>query len=150
MRLRFLAAGVLLAVLVGCGGGPKFVPVSGVVKVDGKPYGNAVVRFQPMGGTDNPNPGAGSAAYTDENGRFELKSDNQDNGAVVGKHLVRIMTKGGDVVGQDPDGGSSDEAPKRRNVDPIPPEWNSRSDKEFVVPAVGTDQANFDIPTKRK
>ena len=30
-------------------------------------------------------------------------------------------------------------------TDPIPPEWNSASTKEFDVPSGGTDQANFDI-----
>ena len=76
-RLRFLAAGGLLAAVVGCSGGPKFAPVSGVVTLDGKPYAKAVVSFQPIGTADNPNPGRGSSAYTDENGRFVLKSDDE-------------------------------------------------------------------------
>ena len=42
-RLRFLAVGGLLAAAVGCSGGPKYVSVSGVVTLDGEPYGNAVV-----------------------------------------------------------------------------------------------------------
>lgn len=152
-RLRVLAAGGLLAAMVGCSGGPEFAPVSGVVTLDGKPYAKAVVSFQPIGTSDNPNPGRGSSAYTDENGRFVLKSDNDRDGAVVGKHRVRIMTRGNDVVGQDPNaeeaaGTGSDDGGKAR-VDPIPPEWNALSDKEFVVPSGGTDQANFDIVTKK-
>src|SRR5262245_45292743 len=130
-RLRLLAAGVLLAVLAGCSSGPAFAPVSGVVKLNGKPYGKAVVSFQPIGSADNPNPGRGSSAYTDENGRYVLKSDNKFNGALVGKHLVRIMTRGNAVVGQDPSVGSEDKTPVRREVDPIPPEWNALSKKEF-------------------
>jgi hypothetical protein len=149
-RLRFLAAGGLLAAVLGCsGGGPQYARVSGVVKLDGQPYGKAVVVFQPIGTKDNPNPGRGSSAYTDENGRFVLKSDDHD-GAVVGKHLVRIMTKGNEVVGQDVEGGSPDETPLKRDVDPIPPEWNARSKVEFDVPSGGTDQANFDITTRKK
>ena len=149
-RPRFLMAGGLLALAVGCsGGGPKFAPVSGVVKLDGKPYGKAVVSFQPIGTADNPNPGRGSSAYTDENGRFVLKSDKAD-GAVVGKHLVRIMTRGNEVVGQYPEGGSPDETPLKREVDPIPPEWNALSKVEFEVPSGGTDQANFDIVRVKK
>ena len=150
-RLRLLAAGVLLAALVGCSGGPKYVKVSGVVTLDGKPYGKAVVSFQPIGTQDNQNPGRGSSAYTDENGRFVLITDNDVEGAVVGKHRVRIMTKGNDVIGQaetgSPDGGT----PTRKGVlDPIPPEWNALSQKEFDVPPEGTDQANFDIETRKK
>jgi hypothetical protein len=150
MRLRFLAACALLAAAIGCSGGADFAPVSGVVKLDGKPYGKAVVSFQPIGSEDNPNPGRGSSAYTDENGRFVLTSDETADGAVVGKHLVRIMTRGNDVVGQSPKGGTPDETPTNRTVDPIPPEWNSLSDKEFDVPPGGTDQANFDIASKKK
>ena len=148
-RLRFLAAGGLLAVIVGCSDGPKFVKVSGVVMLDGKPYSKAVVSFQPIGSPDDPNPGRGSSAYTDENGRFVLQTDDNRNGAVVGKHLVRIMTRGADVVGQDPTGGSPDETPINRPVDPIPPEWNAYSNVEFTVPPGGTDQANFDIQTRK-
>jgi hypothetical protein len=147
LRLRFLAAGALLAAVVGCGG-PKFAPVSGVVSLDGKPYDKAVVSFQPIGTSNNPNPGRGSSAYTDANGRFVLVSDD-NKGAVVGKHLVRIMTRGNDVVGASPEGGTPDDAPVRTNVDPIPPEWNALSKVEFEVPAGGTDKANFDIVTKK-
>lgn len=150
LRTRILAAGVLLAAAVGCGGGgPKYVKVSGVVTLDGKPYNKAVVSFQPIGDKDNPNPGRGSSAYTDENGRFVLVTDDDVQGAVVGKHRVRIMTKGNDVVGQS-DTGSPDGAPPPKNLDPIPPEWNALSDKEFVVPPEGTDKADFAIETKKK
>ena len=148
-RLHLLAVAGLFAALAGCSGGPDYAPVSGVVTLDGKPYGKAVVSFQPIGTSENPNPGRGSSAYTDENGRFVLKSDATRDGAVVGKHRVRIMTRGNNVVGQDPVGGSSDETPVNNQVDPIPPEWNSMSDKTFVVPPGGTDQANFDIKTKK-
>jgi len=151
MFRRLIAASCLLAALIcfGCSGDTKYAPVSGIVTIDGKPYGKAVVSFQPIGSKENPNPGRGSSAYTDENGRFVLKSDNGNDGAVVGKHLVRIMTKGNNVVGQDPNGSSDDGAPAKREVDPIPPEWNATSTKEFEVPAGGTDKANFEITTKK-
>jgi hypothetical protein len=148
-RSRVLAAGGLLAAVVGCSGGPSFAPVSGVVKLDGEPYSHAVVSFQPVGSSDNPNPGRGSSAYTDAQGRFVLRCDNAFDGAVVGKHLVRIMTRGNDVVGQDPTQTSPDGAPPHRKVDPIPPEWNALSTVEFEVPAGGTTKADFNIPTKK-
>src|SRR5262245_7538084 len=144
-RMSYVAVGGLLAV-VGCSGGPKFAPVSGVVTLNGQPYPNAVVTFQPIGTQDNPNPGRGSSAYTDENGRFVLICDGDVNGAVVGKHLVRIATKGMVAFGE-PGVGSADDAHAQagRMLDPIPPEWNSQSEKEFDVPPKGTDKANFDI-----
>lgn len=148
---RLLGTFGLLAAVVGCSNS-KLAPVSGVVKLDGKPYGKAVVSFQPIGTPENPNPGRGSSAYTDENGRFVLKVDNSSRGAVIGKHLVRIMTKGNDVVGQNSDTGSDDDTSGKPKgaVDPIPPEWNALSTVEFTVSAGGTDQANFDIDTKKK
>jgi hypothetical protein len=82
-----------------------------------------------------------------------LKTDDLKNGAVVGKHQVRIWTRGPGVVsGYDasvgtPDGAGAP-APKGK-IDPIPPEWNSQSAKYFDVPAGGTKQANFDIVTKK-
>jgi hypothetical protein len=148
--LRVLAAGGLLAAVIGCSGdGVKVAPVSGVVKLDGVPYPRAVVSFQPVGTAENPNPGKGSSAYTDENGRFVLRGADGEDGAVVGKHVVRIMTRGNDVVGQSPEGGSPDGGPKGP-VDPIPPEWNSNSNVEFEVPSRGSDAANFDITSRKK
>jgi hypothetical protein len=142
---------VALAGLGGCGNGPKYVKVSGVIKINGVPYDKAVVSFQPMGSKENLNPGRGSSSYTDANGRFDLVCDMEKEGAVVGKHRVRIMTRGNDVVGFDPATGSPDQpyTPIRPGTyDPIPPEWNALSKVEFVVPPGGTDQANFDIPSK--
>jgi hypothetical protein len=139
----------LFAAVVGCSGGPAYAPVSGVITIDGKPYPKAVVSFQPIGTKENPNPGRGSSAYTDDTGRYVLVCDNGTPGAVVGKHLIRIMTKGNDVVGQE-GVGSDDETPKgKRDVDPIPPEWNALSQKEFEVPAAGTDKADFAITSRK-
>jgi hypothetical protein len=143
-----LAAFGLLAAVAGCSGGESYVSVSGVITLDGEPYGKAVVSFQPIGTAENPNPGRGASAYTDEKGRFVLLTDGK-KGALVGKHRVRIMTRGNDVVGQSADTGSPDETPSKREVDPIPAEWNSVSDKEFDVPSSGTDKANFDIKTRK-
>ncbi len=138
--------------LVGCGNQPKFVRVTGVIRINGVPYDKAVISFQPKGTKENPNPGRGSSAFTDANGRFEMTCDEDREGAVVGKHLVRIMTRGNNVVGYDPVLGSPDHVPAVMGrglvFDPIPPEWNALSTVEFVVPPGGTDQANFDIQSK--
>ncbi len=148
MRRRTTTAAVALALLagLGCGGGPQYVPVSGVVLVDGKPYSKAVVTFQPIGTADNPNPGRGSSAYTDENGRFVLKCDDGANGAVVGKHQLRIMTRGNDVVQLAEGGGSVDGGgPTKGNVDPIPADWGTDSKREVDVPAAGLNDLKFEI-----
>jgi hypothetical protein len=152
-RVRNLAlttlAGVLAVCLGGCGRGPKYVQVSGVVTLNSKPHRNAVVTFLPIGTADNPTPGRGSTGATDENGHFTLKAVDAHEGAAVGKQQVRIVTrysaklKGYEVW--DPVGKKM----VRAEADPIPPEWNSQSTKEFTVPPGGTDQANFDIVTTK-
>jgi hypothetical protein len=139
---------------LGCGGGPQYVGVSGVVTLNGKPYRGAVVNFQPTGTPQNPYPGRGSYGHTDENGRFTLVVDDKIAGAVVGKHRVRIATaRGTPSPGWDPALGTPDGDPKGRpkpGIDPIPPEWNTSSTKEFEVPPRGTDQANFDIVSRKR
>jgi hypothetical protein len=139
--------------LLGCGGGSPYVRVSGVVTLNGKPYPGAVVNFQPTGTQHNPYPGRGSYGHTDEHGRFTLVVDDRIAGAVVGKHRVRIATPRAMPAGWDPALGTPDGDPKYRpkpRRDPIPPEWNTNSTKEFEVPPGGTDQANFDIVSKAR
>jgi hypothetical protein len=145
---RFFILSLASAGLLGCGSGANYAPVSGVVTLDGKPYGEAVVVLLPKGTEGNPNPGRSSAGETDADGHFVLKTDELKNGAVVGKHLVKVQTRGA-VVQFDPATGSSDNAPVNVKRDPIPAEWNTMSTKEFEVPAGGTDKANFDIVTKK-
>jgi hypothetical protein len=152
--MRSLRAATLAALFIvaGCSDQPKYVEVSGIVRLNGEPYPNAVVTFQPIGSTNDENPGRGSSGITDSNGRFVLRTDDGHTGAVVGKHRVRIMTK---YEGQpiDPNVGSPDNPPPRKGAfrDPIPLEWNADSQKTFEVPAKGTSTADFDItsPVKR-
>ena len=148
-------AGLLACGPLGCGGGPRYVGVSGVVTLNGKPYQGAVVNFQPAGTPQDPYPGRGSYGHTDENGRFTLVVDDKITGAVVGKHRVRIATPRPTPSpgGWDPALGTPDGDPRGRpkpGVDPIPPEWNTSSTKEFEVPPRGTDQANFDIVSRKR
>ena len=133
----------------GCGGGdPDLVPVSGRVLVDGKPRGGLVVMFQPIGGTENPNPGKGSAARTDAEGRFTLAQDENHPGAVVGRHRVAIFTaQVGAEAPRSPEEeevGSPDGAPGGP-AETIPPRYNDATELTYDVPPGGTDQANFDL-----
>jgi hypothetical protein len=140
-RIRVCGLAVVLAVATGCGGGPSIVPVSGVVKLDGQPCKNVVVSFQPVGSKETPNPGRGSAAVTDENGRFTLVYDGERPGALVGRHRVRIFPKSG----ADTEGTVLGRNTKIEKPLFIPAEWNETSTKEYDVPTDGTEQANFDI-----
>lgn len=135
--LATLLLGAALPVLVGCGGDSFTVkPVSGRVTLNGKPYAKGVVAFQPIGDKENPNPGPGSTAYTDSDGRFTLQINPQTPGAVVGTHRVQFWT-------QMSVASANDEGTGWR--EPIPARYNMESNESFVVPAEGTDQANFDL-----
>lgn len=75
---------MLLASAIGCGpAGPKLVPVSGVVTLDGQPLAEAGVLFQPAVG------GPPATGSTDASGRFELRTQNRP-GAVLGEHRVSV------------------------------------------------------------
>ena len=146
----WIVAAALATSIVGCGeSGPKYVPVSGIVTVDGKPYDKAVVAFLPKSTATNPNPGHSSAGETDANGRFVLKTHDLKSGAVIGKHLVKVQTRT-DTPQFDPTTGSQDTPQPKTKADPIPAAWNALSEHEFDVPPTGTDKANFDIVTKKE
>jgi len=149
-RVVVLAAAALAALpAAGCSKARTIVPVSGTVKLNGKPYKNAVVSFQPLGDKDNPNPGRGSSGVTDENGRYTLIYDGEKPGALTGMHRIRIATNLGALKSSDWTGPGEDPGPvdPRTLQDPIPFTWNERSEVNFTVPDGGTDAADFEIVT---
>jgi hypothetical protein len=126
---------------VGCGG-PRVVPVSGVVTLDGHPLAHASVSFQPISPGKGVNPGPGSLGETDDNGAFTLRVVGVDrNGAYVGRHRVEIAKYTRDRV--DP---ASDRGPPSRNL--VPPKYNLQTTLTYEVPPGGTDRANFDLSTR--
>lgn len=84
--MRTTAVGLLLAGLVAlCGcGNSNYKSVSGVVLLDGEPVPDAAVAFVP----EDPS-SENATGYTDEDGRFSMKSISQD-GVKPGKYKVRI------------------------------------------------------------
>jgi hypothetical protein len=157
--LGLFAAGVV----AGCGSGGGVASVSGTVTLDGAPYANAVVSFQPERTEDNLNPGQGSMATTDQNGHYELLyGGTEKKGAIVGKHRVRISTlPGHGTQTQEPTGStgtpdgivppkSGPPAGAKMDYDPIPVEWNEKSQHTFDVPRGGTTSADFHITTVKK
>jgi hypothetical protein len=92
MMARWLA---LLGVIscLGCSGGdewtrnrPKVFPTQGIVKLDGKPLGNATVIFHSASHS------LSAQGTTGDDGRFVLTTFEQGDGAVEGKHKV-VVTK---------------------------------------------------------
>lgn len=81
----------------GCGGGGEqydVVPVSGVVTCQGEPVVGGVVNFTPQPAKDKDRaagrPGRVALGVTDENGRFELTTYENGDGAIIGRHTVTV------------------------------------------------------------
>jgi len=119
----------------GCGSEYQTAPVSGTVKMNGKPLANASLTYQPMGG------GMASTGITDANGRYTLTFlYSEDEGAIVTTHRVIIRT----ARKTNTEDTSNDRAdPSAR--DPIPRRYNDATELTMDVPADGTDSADFEL-----
>jgi hypothetical protein len=127
-----------VSLLAGCGGQSyPIAPVSGVVTLDGQPLAAARIGFEPRRQGDSVNAGPGSYAKTDAQGRFQLTTLDDQDGAVATTHEVWIRT----YIG-----------PANRSVEIIdaatervPARYNDATTLSFTVPPAGTDQANFEL-----
>jgi hypothetical protein len=82
LRIGFVALLVFFA--SGCGDGrPARVPVSGQVLIDGKPLSFGDIMFVPE-------TGRASQSKLNENGRFTLVCFEDNDGAVLGTHMVSV------------------------------------------------------------
>lgn len=87
-RARLIAGVALVAALVastGCGdGGPKIVPVSGIVLIDGHPLTYGHVQVFPTGWRP-------ASARIGGDGRFTLTTTTANDGCAVGTHTVVVL-----------------------------------------------------------
>ncbi|MEW4528857.1 carboxypeptidase-like regulatory domain-containing protein [Maioricimonas sp. JC845] len=123
---------VLIAVVIascGCGGpGEGLATVTGTITLDGEPLPNALVEFASTDG--------GSIAYgrTDKNGEYRMMFSRTQQGASIGKNIVRITTA--DVSSED---GREVVIPER-----VPATYNRNSSLTQVVES-GDNICNFDL-----
>lgn len=77
----------LVPLVCGCGSsdGPELATVEGYVYLDGQPLPDAVLTFTPESG-------APSYGTTDEDGYYRLGYSASKEGAMLGRHTVRITT----------------------------------------------------------
>lgn len=85
LSLSTLTLGLLFC--FGCGsseGFPKTYPVTGVIKVNGKPIEGAIVTFQLDSGKEN------AIGTSNSNGEFKLSMFRPSDGAVPGQYRVAV------------------------------------------------------------
>jgi len=154
-RTDLSAAAFMMAllVMVGCGAGHDLAPVMGVVTVDDEPLAKAGVTFTPVAG------GRPAWATTDEQGRFQLSTDEHGDGALVGEHVVTIAAAQASTTETPPveDSGlasvfavrsGSKVIAKKAVVDPRYAK-RSTSDLRFTVSADEANVADFKLSGKR-
>ena len=95
----------LALALSGCGGepSPEFAPVSGVVRINGRPQPRLMLRFSPDPEKGNGLP-ARATGTSDEQGQYTLKYEfrgEEGDGAPVGWHRVSVIDTS---VGHTPQG----------------------------------------------
>jgi hypothetical protein len=129
MRWSLICAVLLSATFAGCGSsGPELAPVSGHVRLDGRPLQDASITFQP---DDAKRPSYGS---TDAEGRYQLAYRRGEEGALVGNHTVRI-TVSREIV---------------RNPPRILPEYNTQSTLKVEVKSGENNEFDFDVKAEAK
>ena len=127
----WLAAALLLVVLVGCGRS-DLGTVTGTVTLDGEPLPEAMVMITPVTGG---RPGAGR---TDAQGKYEIQHDRTSKGALLGEHVVEIST--GDELANDDD--TVTVIPEK-----IPAKYNQNSELRMTVEA-GSNVFDFDLSSE--
>lgn len=130
----FLFLAGLAAIVPGCSSGDvPVVPVQGTVTLDGKPLAGAEVVFSPEVGRP-------SLGVTDSQGRYELRYLVDRNGALPGKHTVKISTLG--------DGESDDSDKPARKRELVPKKYNRQSTLTVDVDASRQEAYDFELLTK--
>jgi hypothetical protein len=91
-RSTSVILGALLLIVTGCGKQGKVWEfnnqVEGVVKLEGTPVAEVFVQFVPDDPTEQ---GPISTAQTDSRGHFRLMTQDERDGAVIGKHKVLVF-----------------------------------------------------------
>ena len=85
LRIFCLLLCPLIGGMVGCGSS-DYGSVTGTVRAEGKPLANAMVTFTPEPA------GRPSSGLTNENGVYSLIYTQDQNGALIGQHTVRVST----------------------------------------------------------
>lgn len=78
----------LICLVFGCSGTITRHPISGTVKMDGKPLALAIVNFYPA--DPKADQSGGGTARTDDNGNFTYGEDGKNTGLVTGEFKITV------------------------------------------------------------
>jgi hypothetical protein len=101
---RWMLPGLVLATVIGCGGGPSLpgrAKVTGKVTLDGKPLARGTVTFAPDNARGTTGPAAVGQIGAD--GKYELTTDRSGrggDGAVIGFHRISVQSREDVEAGQ--------------------------------------------------
>ncbi|CAN5207169.1 hypothetical protein BH10PLA2_BH10PLA2_37310 [soil metagenome] len=133
-RFSSVILGAALIVATGCGKQGKVWEfnnqVEGIVKLEGKPVANVLVQFVPV---DPVEQGPISTAQTDAKGHFHLMTQDEREGAVLGKHKILVS------AGRNENGS---------RAGPVIPS-RYRTTKDTVGLEVTADRHSYDVDLKR-
>lgn len=136
-RIAMPCLTIIILTIVGCGD-PNMPPVGevhGQVTLNGQPVPGCQVEFVPLAG------GRSSSAMTDDNGNYVLKYKGNAEGALLGKHRVRLVTARGAT--RDDNGRVIQAGVKEK----LPKEYNDETTQEVDV-SDGDNPIDFTIVTK--
>lgn len=154
--MRRLAVMMATVLFLGCGGAsdaPQLAKVSGTVTMGGNPVVDATVTFH-LDGEGAPRPGMGK---TDASGNFRITTFNNNDGAIVGTHIVTVakieanpaessgdMDMEGEAYGAAMNAAAS-ETEDRKQVFPEEYATKATSPLKITVPAGGNDDVQLDL-----
>ena len=147
-RRRWMFTILCLAALAGCGSdGDPVAPVRGKVTVGGAPVTTGVVMFWPDDGR------APATGQIQPDGTYELETQQQGKGAVIGSHVVTI--KAVEIEGGAPKsfeeersllGGAG--APKTTWL--VPPRYQDQTTSGLTAQVTEQENTiNFDLPAEK-
>lgn len=134
----FVTIALVITSLTGCGGsGLQLAEVTGKVTLDGKAVPKARIEFVPVAAGGSP-----SLGVTDQEGNYRLAFSQDEFGAMLGKHSVKITTK---KLSKDelPEDGSNAE-----QVFVAIPKKYSAPDALTAEVKAGKNSINFDLDSK--
>jgi hypothetical protein len=139
----FSAAVACLALAAaGCGGQPKLVPVSGEVKLDGKPAEGVRVYFWPVDQTAKTFVNRFAIGFSDKEGKFLLRGTNGD-GVEAGEYKVTFARPVAGPV------KPNRRANQKNEKETLPPEFTELSRTKYTATVSSTSNTFvFDLPSK--